>query len=107
MDLADVGRQRLRRRPHRRPPAGVWLALVFGFGGVRDFDGGCRSTRACPGLGVAGVLAALPRPPAARRARATTERYTLEEGEPVEITIRGERRLLAAGQPLELEHVVV
>jgi alpha,alpha-trehalose phosphorylase len=104
MDLADAAGN-VSDGVHVAAAGGVWQALVFGFGGVRDCDG---------------ELAIEPRLPSTweslefplrfrdRQLRVElgprTERYTLEEGEPVEIRIRGERRLLSAGQPLELEH---
>ena len=36
---------------HVASTGGVWSALVFGFGGMRDRGGSCPSTRGCPSRG--------------------------------------------------------
>jgi len=98
MDLADVAGN-ASDGVHVAAAAGVWQTLVFGFGGVRDFDG---------------ELAISPRLPAPwrllefslrvrnrqLRVRLThgAERYELESGPPLEIDIRGERVLLEPGR---------
>jgi alpha,alpha-trehalose phosphorylase len=52
MDLADVAGNVV-DGVHVASVGGVWMALVYGFGGLRDFDGSCRSTPAAttPGTG--------------------------------------------------------
>src|ERR687892_411793 len=102
MDLADLAGN-VSDGVHVASAAGAWMALVFGFGGVRDFDG---------------RLTIDPRPPGGydrlefpvrvpdRQIRVALshedERYTLEEGEPLKVTIRGEPHLLVPGSPLRL-----
>jgi alpha,alpha-trehalose phosphorylase len=100
MDLADLAGN-VSDGVHVASAAGAWMALVFGFGGVRDFDG---------------QLTIDPRLPSRyerlefrlrfhdRQIRVglshTDERYTLVEGEPLEVTIRGEAHLLVPDSPL-------
>jgi len=88
---------------HIASAAGVWAALVFGFGGVRDHEGSLSLT---------------PRLPAEWRSLDFSvrfhdrqlrvhlshdeEQYLLDEGEPLEVTIRGEPRLLSPGQKVAL-----
>jgi alpha,alpha-trehalose phosphorylase len=100
MDLADLAGN-VSDGVHVASAAGAWMALVFGFGGVRDFEG---------------QLTIDPRLPSRyerlefrlrfhdRQIRVglshTDERYTLVEGEPLEVTIRGAGHLLVPGSPL-------
>jgi alpha,alpha-trehalose phosphorylase len=100
MDLADLAGN-VSDGVHVASAAGAWMALVFGFGGVRDFDG---------------QLTIDPRLPSRyervefrlrfhdRQIRVglshTDERYTLVEGEPLGVTIRGEAHLLVPDSPL-------
>jgi alpha,alpha-trehalose phosphorylase len=102
MDLADVAGN-ASDGVHIASAAGVWQALVFGFGGVRDFDG---------------TLSITPRLPAEWRSLAFSlrfadrqlrvalgpaeERYWIEAGGPLAVTIRGEPYVLMAGEPLVL-----
>jgi alpha,alpha-trehalose phosphorylase len=102
MDLADAAGN-ASDGVHIASAAGVWQALVFGFGGVRDFDG---------------ALSITPRLPAEWRSLAFSlrcrdrqlrielahdeERYTVEEGDSLAVTIRGEPRVLSQGDPLVL-----
>ena len=102
MDLGDVAGN-VSDGVHIASTGGVWMALVFGFGGVRDFDG---------------ELSIDPHLPAVweriefnirvqdRQIRVTLshteERYVVEEGEPLEVQIRGERCVLSPGEPLVL-----
>jgi alpha,alpha-trehalose phosphorylase len=105
MDLADAAGN-ASDGVHIASAAGVWQALVFGFAGVRDYDG---------------VLSITPRLPAGWRTlefslrfrdrqlriRLThdDERFAIDDGEPLAVTIRGEPRLLAASEPLVLRTV--
>ncbi|HYF25960.1 MAG TPA: glycosyl hydrolase family 65 protein, partial [Baekduia sp.] len=102
IDLADVAGN-ASDGVHIAAAGGVWQALVFGFGGVRD---------------CAGELTIDPRLPAAwdglsfalrfcdRQLRVELrhdeERYLVDDGEAVELGIRGERRVLHPGTPLVL-----
>jgi alpha,alpha-trehalose phosphorylase len=97
MDLANVAGN-ASDGVHIAAAAGVWSSLVFGFGGVRDFDG---------------QLSFAPRLPPAWKALAFSlrfcdrqirvqltsdeERYVIDEGDPLEVVIRGESHLLSPG----------
>jgi alpha,alpha-trehalose phosphorylase len=88
---------------HIASAAGVWGALVFGFGGVRDSEG---------------RLSISPRLPSEWRSLDFTVRfhdrqlrvhlthaeevYLLEEGQPLDVTLRGEPRLLSPGQKVTI-----
>ncbi len=82
---------------HIASAAGVWSSLVFGFGGVRDFGGRLsfapRLPRAWNELAFALRFCG-------RQLRVKLthdeERYLLEEGEPLNVLIRGESQLNAA-----------
>jgi alpha,alpha-trehalose phosphorylase len=103
MDLADAAGN-ASDGVHIASAAGVWQALVFGFGGVRDHDG---------------ALSITPRLPTQWRSLAFSlrfgdrqlrievtheeERYLVEDGRPLAVTIRGEHHLLAEGEPFVLE----
>ena len=102
MDLADIAGN-VSDGVHIASAAGAWQALVFGFGGVRDFGG---------------QLSISPRLPAQWRSLAFSlrfhgrelhvelthegERYRLASGDPLELTIDGTPQCLELGQPLEL-----
>jgi alpha,alpha-trehalose phosphorylase len=100
MDLADVAGN-ASDGVHIASAAGAWMALVFGFGGVRDFDG---------------VLTIDPKLPTRFRSLAFslrfqdrqlrvelgphTERYLLDEGKPLQVVIRGRTHVLTPGEAL-------
>ena len=100
MDLANVAGN-ASNGVHIASAAGVWSSLVFGFGGVRDFDG---------------RLSFAPKLPRAwselefslrfcdRQIRVALthdeERYLLDEGDPLQVILRREPHLLAPGAPL-------
>ena len=104
MDLADAAGN-ASEGVHVAAAGGVWQALVCGFGGVRDYDGD-------------GDLSFAPRLPGAWTSLAyslryrdrqlrielghESERYLLSEGDPVDVTIRGELHRLERGRPLIL-----
>jgi alpha,alpha-trehalose phosphorylase len=100
MDLADVSGN-MADGVHIASAAGVWRALVFGFGGVRDYDGELSITAHLPApwdslsfsLRFRGRRLQI-------RLTHDQETYTIEQGDPLELTIRGERHLLAPGNPL-------
>jgi alpha,alpha-trehalose phosphorylase len=102
MDLADAAGN-VSDGVHIASAAGVWQALVFGFGGVRDYDGELSIT---PRLPAAWDSLAFSLRFGDRQLRIRLshdeERYLVEEGPPLEVTIRGETHRLARGQPLSL-----
>jgi alpha,alpha-trehalose phosphorylase len=103
MDLADVAGN-MSDGVHIASAAGAWMALVFGCGGVRDFDG---------------QLTIDPRLPERFRSLGFSlrfhdhqlrvhlshddERYTLDEGDPLEVVIRGTRHVVAVGTPIHTQ----
>ena len=102
MDLADVSGN-VSNGVHIASAAGAWMALVFGFGGVRDFDGRLTIDPHLPArferLGFSLRFQD-------RQLRVTlahgSERYLVSEGEALEVTIRGKPHLLVPGEPLIL-----
>jgi alpha,alpha-trehalose phosphorylase len=102
MDLADVAGN-VSDGVHVASAAGVWMALVFGFGGIRDFDGRLTID---PRLPRRYQRLEFPLRFQDRQLRVALshdeERYTLDEGEPLEVTIRGEAHLLVPDSPLLL-----
>ena len=102
MDLADVAGN-MSEGVHIASSAGGWMGLVFGFGGVRDFDG---------------KLTIDPRLPQRFRSLGFSlrfhdrqvrvhlthdlERYSLSEGEPLDVVIRGQAYTLTANAALEI-----
>jgi alpha,alpha-trehalose phosphorylase len=89
---------------HIASAAGVWQALVFGFGGVRDFDGSLSITPRLPPVwdSLAFSLHFRDRQLRVHLAH-DEERYVMEDGDPLELTIRGERQVLRKGRPLCLQ----
>ena len=103
MDLADLAGN-VSDGVHVASTGGVWQALVFGFGGVRDFDG---------------LLTLDPRLPSSWQQLAFSlrfhnrqlrvrlghdrERYVLDEGDDLEVVVRGEPHWLRRDEPLELD----
>jgi alpha,alpha-trehalose phosphorylase len=89
---------------HIASAAGVWSSLVFGFGGVRDFDG--RLSFA-PHLPHAWNELAFSLRFCGRQVRVRLthdeERYLVEKGIPLNVTIRGEPYLLSPGTPVAIK----
>ncbi len=102
MDLGDVAGN-VSDGVHIASAGGVWMALVFGFGGVRDFDGELSIDPRLPGSWKQLEFSIRVQD---RRIRVTLshseERYVVEEGEPLEVRIHGERMMLTPGEPLVL-----
>jgi alpha,alpha-trehalose phosphorylase len=90
---------------HIASAAGVWSALVFGFGGVRDFDGWLSFA---PNLPRAWNELAFSLRFCGRQIRLQVthdeERYLLEKGSPLDVTIRGESHVLSPGTPVVIKH---
>jgi alpha,alpha-trehalose phosphorylase len=105
VDLGDVGGN-ASDGVHIASAAGAWMALVLGFGGVRDFDGQLAIDPHLPqrfrSLGFS-----LRFHDRQLRIRLThdDEHYALTEGDPLEVCIRGERHLLTTGDVLRLAAV--
>jgi alpha,alpha-trehalose phosphorylase len=82
---------------------GVWQALVFGFGGVRETDGALAIT---PRLPAEWRSLEFPLRFCDRQLRVhldhDEERYAIDEGEPLEIRVRGERHVVRVDRPLLL-----
>jgi alpha,alpha-trehalose phosphorylase len=102
MDLADI-EGNVSNGVHVAAAAGAWMALVFGFGGVRDFDGRLTID---PRLPRRYDRLEFPLRFHDRQIRVALtheeEQYTLEEGGPLDVTIRGEAHRLVRGAPLRL-----
>src|SRR2546423_2306569 len=100
MDLADIAGN-TSNGVHIASAAGVWSSLVFGFGGVRDFDGDLSFEPALPRLW-SSLSFSLRFCRRQLRVRLTHEEetYLVDDGEPLEITIPGERPMLHAGVSL-------
>jgi alpha,alpha-trehalose phosphorylase len=100
MDLADVAGN-ASDGVHIASAAGVWSSLVFGFGGVRDYGGRLSFTPSLPrnwnelafSLRFCGRQIRV-------RLTHSEERYLVEEGEPLDVTVRGEPHLLSPGTAL-------
>ncbi len=102
MDLADVAGN-VSDGVHIASAAGVWQCLVFGFGGVRDYDGWLSISPRLPNAWES-MDFSLRFQGRQIRVHLTHEgeAYTLDEGSPLEISVRGERRRLKRGAPVEL-----
>jgi alpha,alpha-trehalose phosphorylase len=83
---------------HIASAAGVWSSLVFGFGGVRDFNGRLSFDSRLPHAWKALAFSLrFCRQQIRVRLTHDEESYLVEEGEPVEVVIRGEPHLLSPG----------
>jgi len=97
MDLGDVAGN-ASDGVHIASAAGVWSALVFGFGGVRDFDGQLSFTPTLPRSWKQLAFSLRFR---GRQIRAQLshdeEQYLLDDGDPLTVILRGEPHLLTPG----------
>ena len=102
MDLADVAGN-ASDGVHVAAAGGVWQTLVFGFGGVRDFDGHLSITPHLPTTWRRLEFSLRVHDRQLRiRLEHGRERYLLESGDPLELRIRGETVLLRPAEPHEL-----
>ena len=89
---------------HIASAAGVWSSLVFGFGGVRDFDGQLSFS---PRLPRAWNELAFSLRFGERQIRVKLthdeERYLVDNGTPLNVLVRGEPYLLGPGTPLAIK----
>ena len=103
MDLANVAGN-ASDGVHVASAAGVWSSLVFGFGGVRDFDGQLSFAANLPQVWDA-LAFSLRFGDRQIRVQLThdEERFLLDEGEPLEVTIRGRPHLLGPGTAVAIK----
>jgi alpha,alpha-trehalose phosphorylase len=103
MDLGDVAGN-ASDGVHIASAAGVWSALVFGFGGVRDYDGQLSFTPALPRSWNQLAFSLRFRGRQIRiQLSHDDEQYLLDEGEPLKVTIRGEPHLLTPGTAVAIK----
>ena len=89
---------------HIASAAGVWSSLIFGFGGVRDFDGQLSFSPRLPHAWNELAFSLRFRDRQLRvRLTHDEERYLLEEGEPLNVIIRGEPHLLSPDTPVAIK----
>ena len=102
MDLADVAGN-ASDGVHVASAAGVWQALVYGFGGIRDEAGELSIDPHLPSewRSLSFSLRFGARQLRVRLAHGE-ERYLLEDGEPLRIAVRGHEHVLIEGRPLRL-----
>ena len=85
---------------HVAAAGGAWMALVFGFGGVRDFDGQLTIDPALPQRWRSLSFSVRFHDRQLRIHLAhDTETYLLESGDPLEVAVRGEKITLRQGSP--------
>lgn len=100
IDLADVAGD-VSDGVHIACAASTWMTLAYGFAGMQDFHGKLSFD---PRLPTGWTRLSLPLRFHDRQLRVDLthegETYSLVEGEPVELTIRGRRHVLAPGCPV-------
>jgi len=103
MDLGNVAGN-ASNGVHIASAAGVWSSLVFGFGGVRDFEGQLSFDPRLPGTWTELSFSLLfcDRQIRVRLAH-DQEHYLLETGEPMKVTIRDEAHTLSPGVPVTIQ----
>ena len=103
MDLGDVAGN-ASDGVHIASAAGVWAALVFGFGGVRDYDGQLSFVPALPRSWTELAFSLRFRDRQIRvQLSHDEEQYLLDEGDPLTVTIRGEPHLLTPGTAVKVK----
>ena len=103
MDLGNVAGN-VSDGVHIASAAGVWSSLVFGFGGVRDFDGHLSFTPRLPRAWNELAFSLRFRGRQIRiRLTHDEENYLIDEGTSLEITIRGEPHLLSPGATVTIK----
>ncbi len=102
MDLADVAGN-VSDGVHIAAAAGSWIAIVNGFGGVRDYDGRLSLDPHLPRTWRSLDFSLRFRDRQVRiRLSHDEERYTLETGQKLNIRIREDQYVLVVGEPLVL-----
>jgi alpha,alpha-trehalose phosphorylase len=100
MDLADVAGN-ASDGVHIAAAAGSWMAIVNGFGGVRDYDGRLSLDPHLPRTWRSLEFSLHFRDRQLRvRLSHDEERYTLEEGQALTVRVRDEQHVLVTGEPL-------
>ncbi|GAB3820642.1 glycosyl hydrolase family 65 protein [Tessaracoccus terricola] len=103
VDLADL-HQNARDGVHIASAGGVWNALVYGFGGLRDYKGRITFD---PRLPAEWPSMRFPLQIRGSRIRVLLERerisFTLENGGPVELAVRGQEVVVASETPVVVE----
>ena len=103
MDLADAAGN-ASDGVHIAAAAGSWMAIVNGFGGVRDYDGRLSLDPRLPHAWRSLEFSLRFRDRQLRvRLGHDEERYTLETGHALNLRVRDEQHVLTAGEPLVLE----
>jgi alpha,alpha-trehalose phosphorylase len=103
MDLADVAGN-ASDGVHIASAAGVWSSLVFGFGGVRDFDGRLSFAPNLPRAWSSLEFSLRFRDRQVRvQLTHDEERYGVDEGAPLKVIVRGEPHLLSPGTPVAIK----
>jgi alpha,alpha-trehalose phosphorylase len=99
MDLADV-EGNVSDGVHIASAAGVWMALVLGFGGLRDFDGDVCFSPRLPAAWRSLAFSVRVRDRQLRvRLTHDEERYEVEDGPALDIQVRGTHLRLEPGSP--------
>ena len=89
---------------HIASAAGVWSSLVFGFGGVRDFEGRLSFDPRLPRTWNELAFSLRFRGRQLRiKLSHDEERYLVETGDPLTVLIRGESHLLGPGTPVVIK----
>jgi alpha,alpha-trehalose phosphorylase len=102
MDLADVAGN-VSDGVHIAAAAGSWMAIVNGFGGVRDYDGRLSLDPHLPRTWQSLEFSLRFRHRQLRiRLSHDEERYTLDEGHPLDVRVRDDHHTLMSGEPLVL-----
>jgi hypothetical protein len=103
MDLADVAGNVV-DGVHIASTGGVWMALTYGFGGLRDFHGKLSFDPACPrALGPAALPPAVPRPSADGRPHPRALPLRADRGRAAHDHGPREVSSPPAGEPVELD----
>jgi alpha,alpha-trehalose phosphorylase len=103
MDIADVAGN-APDGVHLASAAGVWSALIFGFGGVRDYDGQLSFAPRLPRVWNELSFSLRFRYRQLRvQLTHDEERYLLEDGDPLAVTIRGEPQELSPGSAVVIK----
>ena len=102
MDLADA-QGNTSDGVHIASAAGVWQSLVFGFGGVRDYDGELSIAPRLPSVWTHLEFSLRVRQRQLRiRLTHDEERYVLDEGDPLQVRIRDRTHVLERDHPFVL-----